>query len=352
MSGADLRLPWLRFKDEAVACPACGSPRIELLDVFPIPRDTHAHWVAFATGCHGCGLLFANPLPAQGQMQRYYSGDGPWAASQTERIRQVEAGYARQLRGNTRPPRPAGPPRSSELLLRALAPYLPVDEPRPGMKVLDFGCGDGKFLDRLQSRGWETYGMEPSISTAFVRHRRLTTPPRDGSFDFIILHHVLEHVTNPLGLLQQLADAARDGGILFVSVPRLDTLPQHRDFRYCLNGRGHVVCFSESCLTGLLARAGFETVARLDAKELDEAVTEGKPLRLRLVAARTAMPPPPPGGPLAPGVSALRDFARGHGPAPFPKVVRKLLRKRLPVRVRAALMYRAHMRSRRRHAKG
>lgn len=343
MPSTSLPLVWLRFEDEAVACPACGSARIEPLDVFSIPRNTHAHCVAFATGCHGCGLLFSNPFPTEQQLQQYYSGDGAWAVAQADRLRQIEAVSARRLTENRRSTRPAGPPLRSELLLRALAPYIPLDEPRQGMKVLDVGCGDGKFLDRLQARGWDTYGIEPTVGVAFPRHHCLTSPPQDGSFDLIILHHVLEHVTNPLGLLRQLAGTARDGGMLFVSVPRLDTLPQHRDFRYCLNGRQHSVCFSEACLTGLLARAGFATVARLDAKELDAAVTDGKPLRLRLVAARTSAPPPPRGQPLTPGATALREYARASGLAP--RVLRVL-----PVRVRAALMYRARERSRRLHA--
>lgn len=343
MPSASLPLLWLRFDDEAVACPACGSRQIAPLDVFAIPKDTHAHCVAFATGCRGCGLLFANPLPIEQQLQRYYAGDGAWAAAQTDRVRQVEARHARQVMRHTGPLRPTGPPRPSELLLRALAPHIPLDDPREGTKVLDVGCGDGKLLDRLQARGWDTYGIEPAVGVAFLRHHRLTSPPQDGSFDLIILHHVLEHVTDPLGLLRQLAGTSRDGCVLFVSVPRLDTLPEHRDFRYCLNGRQHSVCFSETCLRGLLARAGFATVARLDAKELDTAVTEGRPLRLRLVATRTSTPPPLPGQPLLPAVNALREYARTKDGAPG-------VLKHLPVRMRAALLYRAHEQSRRSHA--
>jgi len=184
------------------------------------------------------------------------------------------------------------PSRGPGAVVSALAPYAPVHNPPSGAKVLDFGCGDGKLLNRLQDRGWETSGIEPSTAVAFLRHRHLTSPPQDGSFDLVILSHVLEHVINPLGVLRQLAESLREGGVLFVSVPRLDTLPQHGDLKYCLNHR-HVVCFSETCLRGLLTRAGFATTARLDAKELDEAFTDGKPLRLRLVATRTAHPSRP-----------------------------------------------------------
>jgi SAM-dependent methyltransferase len=168
---------------------------------------------------------------------------------------------------------------------------------------------------------------------AFLRHHRLDVPPEDGSFDLVILHHVLEHVAEPLGLLRQLARSLRDGGVLFISVPRLDKLPIHRDYRYCLNGRTHVMGFSETCLHGLLARAGLTPTARLDDR-LDVALTDGKPLRLRLIATRTAAPPRLPDAPLAPARRALHAYARTGGPTSRMRVL-------LPVRVRAALMNRA-----------
>ena len=54
---------------------------------------------------------------------------------------------------------------------------------KSGDYMIDFGCGDGKFLNRLQDRGWDTYGIEPSADVAFLRHRRLKSPPQEGSID-------------------------------------------------------------------------------------------------------------------------------------------------------------------------
>jgi len=322
---------WARFADEASSCPACLSSRITVLDVIPTLRDGHGRLIAFITGCRDCGLLFTNPPRSQEELDQYYADEGPWA----------DVMHARRERGKARP-RVRKPLTARDRLLIALAPYVPVDTPPPGARVLDFGCGDGKFLDRLQNRGWETYGIEPAMSVAFSRHRRLEVPPQDASFDFVILHHVLEHVPNPLDLLRQLGGATREGGILFISLPRLDTLPQHGHLKYCLDGRKHLVSFSERCLTGLLARAGFAATARLDARDLDEALTQGEPRRLRLVATRTSAPPPPPHAPLAPAVDALRRHQRIHG-----GLAASLARNALPVRLRAAVMDRARQKAKR-----
>lgn len=309
-----------------------------MLDVIHTARGSKGRRVSFLTGCHDCGLLFTNPIPTEEQLDRYYADEGPY------RTHKVEAAQARRLERKTRPRGTERAPRARDLLLNALAPYVPVHQPPPGAKVLDFGCGDGKFLNWLQDRGWDTYGIEPSTSVAFVRHHRLTSPPQDASIDLAILHHVLEHVPDPLGVLQQLGGALREGGVLFISLPRLDTLPQHRNFRYCIDGRKHVMCLSETCLTGLLARAGFSATARLDARELDEALTEGQPLRLRLVATRTAAPLRRPRAPLAPAVKALSQYASARGG------LAARLHGMLPVRLRAAVMNRARERAPRQRA--
>lgn len=325
---------WLRLEHEASSCPACESPRVTLLDVLSIPKSPDGNRVAFLAGCRACGLLFANPRPRQDELYRYYLPDGPWAAPRAERMRKIEAVDARWQR--SKKPRPkAALPRKSRCLFDALAAHVPVYAPPPGAKILDFGCGDGKFLNRFQDCGWVTHGIEPSTSAAFSRHARLTSPPQDASFDFVFLNHVLEHVDAPLALLRQLANALREGGVLFVSVPRLDTLPAHGDLDYCISGRRHVMCFSETCLRGLLGRAGFTTAGRLDAHELDAVFTEGKPLRLRLVAVRTRSPDPLPDAPLSPAVKALARYVRGW------EGVATRVRRLLPVRVRGGLLNRA-----------
>jgi SAM-dependent methyltransferase len=307
---------WIRFDEEARACPACRSSRITLLDAFTVPKTPEGRRVAFISGCHGCGILFVNPLPTTEQLEHYYSDEGTWAARQAERAKE--------------PPGAAPGPRRPDRLLSALERYVP-QLAAPG-KVLDFGCGDGKFLNRMKARGWTTWGIEPSTDAAFRKHQRLTEVPQDQSFDFVVLNHVLEHLLDPLDTLQRLAGSLHEGGILFVSTPRLDTLPEHRDIRYCLSGHRHVVSFSETCLRGLLARAGFDTIARIDAPELDQAFTAGKPLRLRVVAARSSKPLALPARPLAAARRALEGYAAAeHGWA-----VR--LRWRVPARFRAALI--------------
>jgi len=328
---------WLRFDDELTACPGCGSARIALLEPLSIPRMPDRRKITFATGCRSCGLLFANPLPTREHLSHFYSTSGPWAETRTDRLDRLARSYSRKaepVAARSRRRREAGRAAQGgpEPLLTALAAHVPVDNPDEGARVLDFGCGDGKLLNRLQDRGWDTFGIEPSTDVPFIRHRRLDAPPQDASFALAILHHVLEHVPDPLQVLGALAGALRPGGTLVISVPRIDTLPVHRDWGYCLDGRRHIMGFTERCLSGLLIRAGFGDIERLDVPEIDERQTQGQPLRLRIVAKRTGDSQAPPlDDPLAPALDALSAYFRvADGMA-------GRVRRVLPVRLRAAL---------------
>jgi 2-polyprenyl-3-methyl-5-hydroxy-6-metoxy-1,4-benzoquinol methylase len=329
-AGAAVTSLWLRFEEEATHCPACESRRLALLDVMRVRGDMTGRRLTFLTGCEGCGLLFCNPLPRAERLEGFYGGTGVWAEAHAERAAHILAVHQRRM-GRQKKARPARR-RKRAHLIKAMEPHFPVDAPPPGAKAIDFGCGEGKLLNWLQDFGWDTYGIEPSTEVAFLRHRRLDAPPQDGTFDFAILHHVLEHVVNPLDVLRQLAGALRDGGMLFVSVPRIDTLAQHGDFHYCINGRNHLVGFTEACLRALLARAGFEVAAVLDDPELDRALTEGQPLRLRVLARRSHAPARPPEAPLDAARRALTAYTRAHQP------IGRRLSSRIPSRLKGGWM--------------
>ncbi len=50
-----------------------------------------------------------------------------------------------------------------------------------------------------------------------------TLPVEDGSQDFVIGNHVIEHIVNPLGALKEWNRALKDGGIVFMAYP----IPKH-----------------------------------------------------------------------------------------------------------------------------
>jgi SAM-dependent methyltransferase len=251
-----------RVPGESERCPACGSRRLYELDLLMLRPAVQGYRTGFVSGCDECGLVFSNPPPTSEQQDRFYSPEGEWgsrrnvAAAASPGSHEPEERDALASSGIAR-----SHGKSWSWPFDAIRGELSVTAPPAGARVLDFGCADGKLLDAFQDCGWETWGIESAVETAFARHRRLRAIPATPTFDLIVANHVFEHVTDPLGVLRALARSCRVGGFLHVGVPRFDTLPDHRDYKYVINGRAHVTAFTWPCLQGLLARSGWQPVA-------------------------------------------------------------------------------------------
>ena len=140
--------------------------------------------------------------------------------------------------------------------------------------VLDIGCGDGIFLQKLSARGWRIHGTELAGAT-FKRASRIAGidlslsgdcqefPWADASMDVVTIWHVLEHIVNPDILMRECRRVLKTDGVLIVEVPNVESL-QARIFQsgwFGLDPPRHVTQFSRRGLHALLARTGLSLVA-------------------------------------------------------------------------------------------
>jgi 2-polyprenyl-3-methyl-5-hydroxy-6-metoxy-1,4-benzoquinol methylase len=145
---------------------------------------------------------------------------------------------------------------------------------RPGLKVLDVGCGNGCLLDGICQR-FECIGKgidvdKRRIATALARKSRarfecgLFDPSKiDGHYDVVISSAVIEHVIDPVGFLQQLAAALPKGGSLFLLTPNAASLNYRllrSWWRELLSIGEHIYLFTPESLAECAAKAGFEMV--------------------------------------------------------------------------------------------
>jgi SAM-dependent methyltransferase len=239
-------------------------------------------------------VVFANPMPAAEVLAQMYLPEGRWGRTRQDDEPEKRPSLAYLAR-----------------LLEPVRQELDVERPPPGAAALDFGCGSGEILDALKERGWNTFGIEPAVKTAFPRHRELHDVPSSPTFDLVVAHHVLEHVPDPLAVLRTLAGGLVDGGHLLVSVPRLDTLPQHGDFRYCVNDRAHVVSYTRDAMATLMAMAGLRAI---DLNPPPEQLTaDRRTLRRLRMLGQKGEPVSPFPEPLAAARRAFDHWATGSG---------------------------------------
>lgn len=106
----------------------------------------------------------------------------------------------------------------------------------PGnLKLLDFGCGKGKFADIAQKKGYNVKCIETSIERAAYAHDIYGLDVSTsyytegkvfaGEFQAITLLHVLEHLPNPKELLTKLINSNLcNSGLVIFEVPNFNSL--------------------------------------------------------------------------------------------------------------------------------
>lgn len=141
-------------------------------------------------------------------------------------------------------------------------------------RVIEVGAGSGHLARILAQAAHQLWVFEPcrGLRAEMLPEPNITliNEPFAASLveqpaDLIVCRQVLEHVASPLGLLRQIRAALRDGGALYLEVPRAEYIEDHAalfDLHYA-----HVQYFHEPNLLGLAAQAGFEPVRNWQIKD-------------------------------------------------------------------------------------
>jgi 2-polyprenyl-3-methyl-5-hydroxy-6-metoxy-1,4-benzoquinol methylase len=149
--------------------------------------------------------------------------------------------------------------------------YLPKF--RPGVRVLDIGAGNGKFLAKARELGWEVVGVEPDpAAVAAARSLGLdvrkgdveSLVPEGSSFDVITMSHVIEHLHDPRRVLDLAFSLLKPNGRIYIDTPNIDAFGHKRFGRYWrgLESPRHLVLFNWVSLEGLLRDVGFSRVIK------------------------------------------------------------------------------------------
>lgn len=124
------------------------------------------------------------------------------------------------------------------------------------MKV-QFGCG-GNILP-----GFKNHDTDVDITGEL--------PYKDGSVDFILIEHCLEHVNmrDAFLFMERACRILKPGGVLRICVPHLARIQDLAHCRDLIVGHGHQAVWELSTMIVLLQIAGFDTVSETGRRECD-----------------------------------------------------------------------------------
>jgi SAM-dependent methyltransferase len=156
---------------------------------------------------------------------------------------------------------------------------------QPGGVLLDVGCGDGDLLGHNLGRYRALLGIDVAANRT-ARARALSgssihvqvgnvdagLPYREGAFDVVTCAAVLEHVFDPVALVQELARVLKPSGQLIVEVPNVAFLSRRLGLLFGNLPRtaynepgwdgGHLHYFTFDTLEQLLVATGLRITSR------------------------------------------------------------------------------------------
>jgi SAM-dependent methyltransferase len=247
------------MRDVEMRC-VCGASRTQSGDRFVRIRASNSQSYSYAE-CGFCGHLTMCPMPSADEITSFY--DATYYGLGERKFPLV----LDAVRG----------------LLLAQRTRVSTTEMTAPADVLDVGCGDGRYLKAMRNLGHRIHGIEiqgPAYDRASrIDGIRLRAPPlNEGTFpltrfQLVTAWHVLEHVPDPMTLLESIGRVLAPDGRLVVEVP--NTWSWHGRLTgtnsFNLDPPRHLHQFTQRSLTLLLGRAGYD-VERVQTRSFEMGV--------------------------------------------------------------------------------
>lgn len=97
--------------------------------------------------------------------------------------------------------------------------------------AFEIGCGNGKLLYLLKKDGWKTKGLDlSSFAVTNIRNilgievfcQNIFDYEDDNKYDLVILRHVLEHLIDPIRIMNKINKMLKDEGFALLEFPNIE----------------------------------------------------------------------------------------------------------------------------------
>lgn len=111
---------------------------------------------------------------------------------------------------------------------RIMYPFLNKSVCDFSSKIVDIGCGNGYFLNRLNSIGFSNLiGIDPFLESDIYYPNGVNVYKKyiselDGKYDLIMLHHSFEHMPDPISVFSHLERLLALNGTIIIRIPVID----------------------------------------------------------------------------------------------------------------------------------
>lgn len=249
------------------ACHICGTAGLPVQTGVMDPDGTvPGEWSFSKCANRDCGLVWLDPAPIEADLWKAYTRYHTHTRNSSGRVEKLVLGLANRFARAALIPLWA----SNGLRREASCLKYMTLKSLPAGKLLDVGCGGGRFMNRMRRRGWEVEGIDfdEKATGKIVRRYGMKTYTGDlitcalpeSSYDAITMSHTIEHLFDPIKTLKECLRILKPGGKLVITTPNIEGAAADL---FGAHWRGwepprHLHLFSVASLESLLRGAGFE----------------------------------------------------------------------------------------------
>lgn len=243
-----------------INCPICssGSRTIDTVTTINPNSDT----TVSLKECSSCAHWWHDPLPTQELLNEFYSEGNAYV---------VPKNYESDI---TIKPTSEVLPVWNKIFATVLLYSKTVSAKEKNFNYLELGVGSGDFFNFIKKKAHISYGIEPGSWAPEEESNivpSLEIIPGGLKFDVIIAHDVLEHLSDPIDMLTQLAQYANPGCIIHCTFPNKDSLKAklQKGRWHMVRPFGHLHYFSKKSIQMMLKKTEWKPLL-IDARRISE----------------------------------------------------------------------------------
>ncbi len=142
--------------------------------------------------------------------------------------------------------------------------------------ILDIGCGNGNFLNKLKFLGYSNLsGIDPFFRDSEKIDKSLNITNKliddlDGMYDLIVAHHVIEHVRSPISFMSNIARSLSERGRAIVCFPTYGGITKEfKEHSYLIQAPQHACLISTNAFLKICKDAGLHVCNAIRSSESD-----------------------------------------------------------------------------------
>jgi 2-polyprenyl-3-methyl-5-hydroxy-6-metoxy-1,4-benzoquinol methylase len=234
------------------ACPICNLSKVINLHQmnFDLPKTSTLPRQYQVVACQNCGMIYADSVASQKDYDLYYEQFSNYEDLKTG----SGGGYSLE----------------DKLRLDSMAELI-SSHLKSSDSVIDIGCANGGLLVALSGLGHKNLiGVDPSLtSIKHVRDRGFNgvslkiselTRKEIGSYQAVILSHVLEHVFDLSATMEIILSILDEDGFLYIEVPDASRYISHYVVPFHYFDSEHINHFDSAALRNFAGLYGLDVV--------------------------------------------------------------------------------------------